>query len=163
MAQKAHDRVFVDRRPPIRFTMGLRRRDRQRREVRRHQQWPSRTGRPLHELLGTKRPTTGACGEHASTGVFKARGFPTPLPDDAYSDNWIAANGLRLIAGAPRHRPLAGRIFGHPAGERPALRNSRGHKLGSRRDTGRSGLLGQGDFHVIKERDFLMTIGTPDH
>jgi arylsulfatase len=31
--------------------------------------------------------------------------FPTPLPDDAYSDNWIAANALRLIAGAPRNTP----------------------------------------------------------
>jgi arylsulfatase len=31
--------------------------------------------------------------------------FPTPLPDDAYSDNWIAANGLRLIASAPGHKP----------------------------------------------------------
>ena len=31
--------------------------------------------------------------------------FPTPLPDDAYCDNWIAGIGLRLIASAPRHKP----------------------------------------------------------
>ncbi len=30
---------------------------------------------------------------------------PTPLPDDAYCDNWIAANGLRLLRGAPSGKP----------------------------------------------------------
>ncbi len=31
--------------------------------------------------------------------------FPTPLPDDAYCDNWIAANGLRLLERFPTDRP----------------------------------------------------------
>ena len=134
-------------------------------------------------------------------GSSKLAAFPTPLPDDAYSDNWIAANGLRLIAGAPRHKPWFLQVnstgphdpwditvsmtemyrdinFPLPLGLNPgeaeghlgvrrnyaamienidrwlgvyldtlresALRNSRRHKLGPRRDAGRSGLLGQG-------------------
>ena len=31
--------------------------------------------------------------------------FPTPLPDDAYCDNWIAENGLRLLRRFPADRP----------------------------------------------------------
>ena len=31
--------------------------------------------------------------------------FPTPLPDEAYGDNWIARNGLALLDAAPRNRP----------------------------------------------------------
>ncbi len=31
--------------------------------------------------------------------------FPTPLPDDAYCDNWIARNGLKLIERAAKGRP----------------------------------------------------------
>ena len=31
--------------------------------------------------------------------------FPTPLPEDAYCDNWLAKNGLDLIAAAPRGKP----------------------------------------------------------
>jgi len=30
---------------------------------------------------------------------------PTPLPEDAYCDNWIAQNGLTLLARAPKDRP----------------------------------------------------------
>lgn len=30
---------------------------------------------------------------------------PTPLPDDAYCDNWIAENGLRLLRNFPADRP----------------------------------------------------------
>ncbi|MEW5721054.1 MAG: sulfatase-like hydrolase/transferase, partial [Chloroflexota bacterium] len=30
---------------------------------------------------------------------------PTPLPDDAYCDNWIAANALRLLANLPNNQP----------------------------------------------------------
>jgi arylsulfatase len=30
---------------------------------------------------------------------------PTPLPDEAYCDNWIAANGLRLLGDFPADRP----------------------------------------------------------
>ena len=33
------------------------------------------------------------------------RTHPTPLPEDAYCDNWIAANGLRLLEGFPAGRP----------------------------------------------------------
>jgi arylsulfatase A-like enzyme len=31
--------------------------------------------------------------------------FPTPLPKEAYCDNWLAQNGLDLIRGAPDGRP----------------------------------------------------------
>jgi len=31
--------------------------------------------------------------------------FPTPLSDEAYGDNWIARNGLALLAAAPKNRP----------------------------------------------------------
>jgi choline-sulfatase len=31
--------------------------------------------------------------------------FPTPLPEDAYGDNWIAAGGLKLLSRAPAGRP----------------------------------------------------------
>jgi len=41
--------------------------------------------------------------KRARTGPSAA--FPTPLPDDAYSDNWIARNGLELLENAPRGRP----------------------------------------------------------
>ncbi len=30
---------------------------------------------------------------------------PTPLPDEAYSDNWIAANAMRFLKGFPSDRP----------------------------------------------------------
>jgi arylsulfatase A-like enzyme len=30
---------------------------------------------------------------------------PTPLPDRAYCDNWIAENGLKLLRNSPRNRP----------------------------------------------------------
>ena len=35
------------------------------------------------------------------------RTHPTPLPEDAYCDNWIAANGLRLLERLPRRAALA--------------------------------------------------------
>lgn len=31
--------------------------------------------------------------------------FPTPLPDNAYCDNWIGQNGLNLLDRAPRQKP----------------------------------------------------------
>ncbi len=31
--------------------------------------------------------------------------FPTPLPDDAYCDNWIGQNGLDLLRRAPKEKP----------------------------------------------------------
>lgn len=31
--------------------------------------------------------------------------FPTPLPEEAYCDNWIAANGLGLLRDFPKDRP----------------------------------------------------------
>ena len=37
-------------------------------------------------------------------GTFAAT-FPTPLAEESYCDNWIAAEGLRLLRTAPRDRP----------------------------------------------------------
>lgn len=31
--------------------------------------------------------------------------FPTPLPDDAYGDNWVGQNGIDLIRSAPQGKP----------------------------------------------------------
>jgi choline-sulfatase len=31
--------------------------------------------------------------------------YPTPLPDDAYCDNWLAGNGLNLLDAAPKDKP----------------------------------------------------------
>ena len=31
--------------------------------------------------------------------------FPTPLPGDAYCDNWVGRNGLELLSNAPKDRP----------------------------------------------------------
>lgn len=50
----------------------------------------------------------GLAGVHVAD--FRARkGYgatqPTPLPEDAYCDNWIANNGLRLLGQLPRNRP----------------------------------------------------------
>ncbi len=35
----------------------------------------------------------------------KAATFPTPLPDEAYCDNWLSDVGLALLRRAPRHKP----------------------------------------------------------
>jgi arylsulfatase len=35
----------------------------------------------------------------------KSAVFPTPLPDDAYCDNWVGQNALNLIRSAPKDRP----------------------------------------------------------
>lgn len=50
----------------------------------------------------------GLAAAHAED--FKRRrghtaSFPTPLPDDAYCDNWLSNNGLRLLRGAPAGKP----------------------------------------------------------
>lgn len=37
-------------------------------------------------------------------GTFAAT-FPTPLPEESYCDNWIAAQGVRLLRDAPRDQP----------------------------------------------------------
>ena len=37
-------------------------------------------------------------------GTFLAT-FPTPLPEEAYCDNWIANNGLKLLGEAPAGKP----------------------------------------------------------
>ena len=37
-------------------------------------------------------------------GTFAAT-FPTPLPEESYCDNWIAAQGMRLLEEAPRGQP----------------------------------------------------------
>ncbi len=36
---------------------------------------------------------------------YKTAVFPTPLPEDAYCDNWIAQNGLDLIGSVPDGQP----------------------------------------------------------
>jgi arylsulfatase len=42
---------------------------------------------------------------HRRTGRAYAYTAPTPLPDRAYCDNWIAENGLKLLRASPRDRP----------------------------------------------------------
>ena len=42
--------------------------------------------------------------DQESWGHYKAT-FPTPLPERAYCDNWIARNGLDLIRAAPVEKP----------------------------------------------------------
>jgi len=37
-------------------------------------------------------------------GGYRAT-FPTPLPEDAYCDNWVAANGLELLKRSPQGKP----------------------------------------------------------
>jgi arylsulfatase len=39
------------------------------------------------------------------TGHAYAHTAPSPLPDNAYCDNWIAENGLKLLHAAPKDRP----------------------------------------------------------
>ncbi len=43
-------------------------------------------------------------GRRREEGTFAAT-FPTPLPEESYCDNWIAAQGLRLLREAPRGTP----------------------------------------------------------
>lgn len=52
----------------------------------------------------------GLLPEHLRDFRSRMRGgygatYPTPLPDDAYCDNWVAANGLDLIDAAPKEKP----------------------------------------------------------
>ena len=42
--------------------------------------------------------------ERREAGTFAAT-FPTPLPEESYCDNWIAAQGLRLLRAAPANTP----------------------------------------------------------
>jgi len=42
--------------------------------------------------------------EHPNLGFWTAT-FPTPIPDEAYYDNWITRQGLRLLENSPRDRP----------------------------------------------------------
>lgn len=37
--------------------------------------------------------------------VGKSAVFPSPLPDDAYGDNWVGQNGIDLIRNAPKGKP----------------------------------------------------------
>ena len=43
-------------------------------------------------------------GRRREIGTFAAT-FPTPLPEESYCDNWIAAHGLRLLGDAPVGQP----------------------------------------------------------
>ncbi|MHC4249587.1 MAG: sulfatase family protein [Planctomycetota bacterium] len=51
--------------------------------------------------------TRGLADAHVADFARRKRTsvFPTPLPDDAYCDNWLAANGLELLARAPADGP----------------------------------------------------------
>jgi choline-sulfatase len=40
----------------------------------------------------------------AGGGGYSAT-YPTPLPDDAYCDNWLAKNGLELLDATPKDKP----------------------------------------------------------
>jgi len=42
---------------------------------------------------------------HQRAGHAYANTAPTPLPDRAYCDNWLAENGLRLLGAAPKTQP----------------------------------------------------------
>ncbi len=42
--------------------------------------------------------------QRRAVGTFAAT-FPTPLPDESYCDNWIGAQGLRLLGEAPLDKP----------------------------------------------------------
>lgn len=44
-------------------------------------------------------------GERAGHGQHYANTKPTPLPDDAYCDNYIGENGLTLLRRAPKDQP----------------------------------------------------------
>ncbi len=43
-------------------------------------------------------------GKRNEIGTFAAT-FPTPLPEESYCDNWIAAQGVRLLREAPQNQP----------------------------------------------------------
>ncbi len=52
----------------------------------------------------------GLLQEHLQDFQSRRRGgygatYPTPLPDDAYCDNWVARNGLDLLDAAPKNKP----------------------------------------------------------
>lgn len=52
----------------------------------------------------------GLLPEHLKDFRSRMRGgygatYPTPLPDNAYCDNWVGANGLDLIDAAPKDKP----------------------------------------------------------
>ncbi len=52
----------------------------------------------------------GLLQEHLQDFRSRQRGgyavtYPTPLPDDAYCDNWVARNGLDLLDAAPKDKP----------------------------------------------------------
>lgn len=52
----------------------------------------------------------GLITEHLDDLRSRMRGgygatYPTPLPDDAYCDNWLAANGGDLLGAAPQDKP----------------------------------------------------------
>ena len=42
---------------------------------------------------------------HKRRQIGPGASFVTPLPDDAYCDNWIAGNGLKLLDAAPKAKP----------------------------------------------------------
>ena len=67
----------------------------------------TRNGKPMGpfmahlERLGLAHTHIEDYGKRKGNGAT----FPTPLPDSAYGDNWIARNGLALLDVAPRNKP----------------------------------------------------------
>jgi arylsulfatase A-like enzyme len=70
--------------------------------------WSTRLGTPgpYVEFLKTKDLAQVHLDDFNKrfTEGYKAT-YPTPLPDDAYCDNWIAGNALGLLQSAPRDKP----------------------------------------------------------
>jgi len=55
------------------------------------------------EKRGLRQKHLEDFGRRSKEGV--AATFPTPLPDDAYCDNWIGHNGIELIRSVPQGKP----------------------------------------------------------
>lgn len=67
----------------------------------------TRNGRPMGPFLAFLQSRGLAEAHVADYEKRKGHGetFPTPLPDDAYGDNWIAANARSLLQAAPQNQP----------------------------------------------------------
>lgn len=67
----------------------------------------TRNGRPMGPFLAYLEKLGLAKVHVADYEKRKGHGdtFPTPLPDNAYGDNWIARNGIALLDAAPNDKP----------------------------------------------------------
>ena len=55
------------------------------------------------EKRGLRQTHIDDSRRRSQTGASAA--FPTPLPDDAYCDNWVGQNGIDLLRAAPKEKP----------------------------------------------------------